>query len=460
MKKRISMLLIIAAALVSLSACSKTSANIENTNVEETEDEKKPVEAQKDEESEVIFEESEDIADTSDKMPDDQTVTVSDLNESVINNAHYFVKVGDRVYFREYGKRALENPTVFGHYLLNPTGDHSYIDYYDETVCETVQAFEDFGYGKIVYMDGIFFMNGLDYSSNDYGEPYIYAVDMDGKEVKLPELMHGTIKEVSGDNKVLFIERNYDGNEFKPEISGITSDGSRVFTIESENYLDFIDVVDDYLIYAESIYDTNCNTSKIWCKNIYTGEKVCITEVEYDYVEAINYGEIFTSNDKKYIPVIIRAGSGNMFQRGSLIGFVPGEADSGYEAAEYYADENDIPYVSINSVEKCYNDTSDDTYYLVGNGINKNADLYIRKSTGEQELVVKDFILAADYYDSRNDMTLAECVDGQGYIMYATHIYDEEGSIGWRDGFRLQKMEYLRLNGEGSYDIIQTVFYE
>ena len=57
-------------------------------------------------------------------------------------------------------------------------------------------------------------------------------------------------------------------------------------------------------------------------------------------------------------------------------------------------------------------------------------------------------------------MTLAESVDGTGFLMLATQIYDEEGSIGWRDGFRLLKMEYLKINDDGTYDVIQTVNYE
>lgn len=381
---------------------------------------------------------------------------------TVVNNAHYFVKVGDRVYFREYGVRALENPTIFGHYLLTPTGDSSHIDYYDEARGTTVQAFEDFGYGNIAYLDGKFFLNGIDFSSSEYGDAYIYAVDPEGKEVRLPEIIHGTIKGVSEKNDMLFMENSYVGNTYEPIICGITGDGNKAFSIESDTELSVLGSMADYLIYAENYFEMGKpNVSKIQCCNIYSGDTVQLMEITCEYEEAFDFGEIFESDGDYYLPVVIRAGSGSMFQSGAAYKFVPGEADSGVEAESFTASEyDDTPYVTIGGKERALDDKAVDTYFVDRVSFDAEADLCVRKSSGEKEVAVKNFIPAADYYDTRNDMTLAESVDGTGYIMFATQVYDPEGSIGWRDGFRLLKMEYLRLNGEGGYDIIQTVVYE
>lgn len=380
----------------------------------------------------------------------------------VVNNGNYFVKVGDRVYFREYGKRALENPTIFGKYLLTPTGDSSHIDYYDESIGQTVQAFEDFGFGNIAYMDGHFFLNGLDFGVSDYGTPYIYAVDEDGAEYELPEIYHGTIKGVSPYNDMLFYENTYAGNEYQPIFAGITSDGQKAFEVKSDNLLTYLGASDEYVLYAEIFYGVGeMPRAIIWSRNIYSGETVKIDEITCTEGDSIDFGEIFAFGGMYYLPIVERAGSGSMFQNGILLSYLPSIESSGEVAAEFYADENnDEPLVYVNGVERHFGDHDTDTYYIEMNSFEAGGDLYKRQKNGRTELEIEKLIPGAGYYETRKDMTLAESVDGTGYIMLATEIYDEEGSIGWRDGFRLLKMEYLKLNGDGTYDVIQTVQYE
>lgn len=466
MKKTIRVLLLLCLMAVAICGCGKKTVD-DNLDVRE-----------------IVTEEDENINNESDDTTDDnksdevleaenaknEEVEASDLTgeiteadtAEVVNNGHYFVKVGDRVYFREYGTKALENPVIWGRYLSNPTGEQSYIDYYDETTGKTVQAFRDFGYGKIVYIDGCFFMNGLDISISEYGTPYVYAVKENGDEIAFPEIIHGTINDVSKDGRTLLISSNYVGNEFKPEIMGITLGGEKVFVVESENYLDYIGTVDDYVIYAESVYETGKdNRTKVWCRDIYSGDTVLITKLKCSYEEALDFGELFSMDGKYYMPVISRAGSGDMFQSGDLIEFVPGKEDSANTVAAFKADEeDDTPFVTINGVKRSFNDSDADTLVVMRDSYDEDADLYLKNINGDNKLMVKGFIPAAGYYDIGNDMTLGESVDGNGYIMYATQVYDPEGSVGWRDGFRLLKMEYLRLNNDGTYNVIQAVVYE
>lgn len=383
------------------------------------------------------------------------------VRADVFNNGHYFVKIIDRVYFREYGVRALENPTIWGKYLLTPTGDSSYIDYYDEKTGETVRAFEDFGFGNIAYLEPVLFMNGLDFSVSEYGTPYIYAKGRNGEDIELPEIYHGTIKGVSDNNEMLFLESTYVGNDFKPEIAGITGDGRRAFTIESKNHLNYVGTTGDYIIYSENIYDYDGTTAKIWCKNIYEDETVPIMELTCDYGVDINFGELFTLKGKSYIPVIRVAGTAGIFQDGFVIEYMPGVGDSGKTAADFYADEyDDRPRVVIDGVERGFYDLSDDTYYVESKSYESDGDLCRKQKDGSVHLEIANMIPGADYYEIRKDMTLAERVGENGFVMLATHVYDEEGSIGWRDGFRLLKMEYLKTNGDGSFDVLKTVDYE
>lgn len=402
---------------------------------------------------------------------DSEVVEEADENQSspgmtakvdVSNNGHYFVKIQDRVYFREYGTKALENPTIWGHYLLTPTGESSYIDYYDEKTGETVRAFEDFGFGNIAFLEPVLFMNGLDFSASEYGTPYIYAMDRFGEEIDLPEIIHGTIKGVSDDNEMLFYENTYAGNEYHHVIGALTNDGNKDFIIESDNLLTYIGTHDNYLIYAEIIYETGKTpAAKIWSRDLCYGKSVLIDDLTCSEGASFEFGELFTTEETYYLPVIEIAGSGNMFQNGFVLSYRPNVEQSGRIAADFYADEDDdTPRVRINGVERSFNDLSNDTYYIKRKSYKEDGDLYKKQKNGREYPEAMNIISGADYYDVRKDLTLAEPVDENAFIMLATEVYDAEGSIGWRDGFRLLKMEYLKTNGDGSYDILTSVDYE
>ena len=66
------------------------------------------------------------------------------------NNGGHFVRVGDRVYFRQYGKGTLDSPHVNGKFLNAGTGEgSSKITYYDASEQSVRAAFEDDGAGEL-----------------------------------------------------------------------------------------------------------------------------------------------------------------------------------------------------------------------------------------------------------------------------------------------------------------------
>ena len=72
--------------------------------------------------------------------------------------AAYFQKIGDKVYFRKFGKNALLKTAEWGSHLSYPTGEKgSFIAVYDNTTKEVSKAFDDAG-GEFYYMNNRFYM--------------------------------------------------------------------------------------------------------------------------------------------------------------------------------------------------------------------------------------------------------------------------------------------------------------
>lgn len=415
-------------------------------------------------------------------QPESTTVSVPNENEptgeanpelnqdaklAVSNNGGYYVKIDNKVYFREYGAKALENPAIFGQYLLNPTGNQSVMKYYDTETKETKEAFLDFGYGKIVYMNDIFFMNGLDFSQTEYPMPYVYAVNAEGKDYGLPEKIYGTIQEVLEDNSMFFVlnERWYNNEigDFEASISGINAKGEKVFTVESNMGLEYIGAYGNHVVYAETDYANRSATVwyKVFSENARDTDPVKITTITCDDYQSFDFGELLAAplTKEEYVPVAFRAGTGNMFEGGQVISFVPGR--EGFDAIKALSAEeyNEMPYVTLDENGICYSTDEPNTYFVKQFAFDDNGTLCFRDNSGKETEIVKDFIPGADYYKERKVLFLAETVDGQGYCMVANRIFDEEGSIGWRDAFRLLDMEYIHINADGTYDVISRVKY-
>lgn len=310
-------------------------------------------------------------------------------------------------------------------------------------------------------------MNGIDYSQATYPMPYVYAVDTEGKDFRLSERIYGTIQEVLEDNSMFFVlnERWYNNEtgDFEAAIFGVNAEGEKVFTIDSHEGLEYIGAFEDHVVYAETDYANRSTT--VWCKifseNTQDTDPIKIATISCDAYQSFDFGELIVapSDKDEYVSVAFRAGTGNMFEGGQVISFVPGK--KGFTAINALSTEeyDEMPYLVLDEEGMHYRVKGPNVYFVKQFGFEDNGSLCFRDRFEKETEIVKNFIPGADYYAERKVLLLAEEVDGQGYLMVANRVFDEEGSIGWRDGFRLLDMEYMHILTDGTYDVISHVSY-
>lgn len=399
-------------------------------------------------------------------MPDSSAMDMTAL--SVSNNCSYFVKIGSSVYFREYGSKALEPLAIWGDFLETPTGEQSLIKCYNEETGELSSGFIDFGYGKMVFSDGVFFLNGLDYSKteSDYGIPYVYSVDMEGKEVSMADYVAGEITGITPDETMFFTEGYSYGEEYFSLITGVNTDGSTAFTISSPNTLTYLGCTNDYMIYSENYFQDDI--AKIMSMPVSSSnpeDAIEIMEMETDYYQYLDYGKVTfdrgnNPEETLYLPIAKREGTGAMFTDGMIIAFQANQPGSGFIKEDIGAEEAfnfEMPYIGVDNGKIHFYDKAPNTYYIRQGDFEESGDLQYRNASAEDELIVAEFISGANYYEEKNHLLVAENVDGICYAMRCDMVYDEEGSIGWRDGFRLLKTEYIRAEGNNVFSIFTSV---
>ena len=83
-------------------------------------------------------------------------------SEEIENNGGFFIRVGNKIYFRRYGHHTLESNALFGQFLENSysgedTENISAMLAYDMETGQVTEVFEDAGYGRLFAGDGGFY---------------------------------------------------------------------------------------------------------------------------------------------------------------------------------------------------------------------------------------------------------------------------------------------------------------
>lgn len=400
---------------------------------------------------------------------DDDNTTVqqygAELGEYASVNAQYFVKIGDRVYFRGYGENSFLNPCMWGDYLNNVNGAASSMFYYDEVTGDTVEAFEDNGFGKIVFDNGLFYLNGY---KADGVSSYVYAVTPDGKKAASGRQYDGTIVDYQ-QNNIIIENNNGSSNSI---VAYKASTNTEEISISSSKYIEYLGCYGDGVVYCEYTGSDSVDfysrafgaANSIWIGSVNKKQSKAICGYEAEY---INVAWMYEQPSKEiFIGVEFRSGTAGVFDAGLVLWAIPwDEGSADVHKTVSGADCGNLPYVYTDESIYVYYFSDYEPYtYITVQNTNSNYDLFYQLISGDREYVIADFADPESDASEYSKLLYAEATTAERnevFAMRVYQVYDEDGAVGWRDGYRANRIDYVRINAvTGKAETILTLNYK
>lgn len=374
--------------------------------------------------------------------------------------AEYFRKIGDKVYFRKFGKNALPKTADWAEYLAYPTGEKgSFIAVYDNTTKEVSKAFDDAG-GEFYYMNERFFMQHKD---------TVYSVDENGNEYE--ELTD------KGDILGCFNKEYLVVNEYKEDNQGaktilksiIYKNGEKDSEWDAGERLQFSMKTDGrYAIYREfNYYD---NFAEIWCKDLKSKKApVLLGRINLEKLRSgTDTCELLQMKRKKsdiYFSISLR--TGNM---GYLAGGCVYKANPNKKNSLKLMTKNLMGEIKYNGGETYYIKDFDvdgkgrvKTFSLRNTTYLNGKVLYFYDSKGKKKLITNDLLKLLKIKATMPDEYTASAeayIDGNLFMMIDRNRFNE-GSVGERYEYDIIERYYVRIpvkNPKGIQIMYKDVF--
>lgn len=301
----------------------------------------------------------------------------------------YFVEVKDKVYFKKYGKDALEQTALWGDYFNYPTGrGGSFVASYDKNTGQVKALFGDDG-------DRLYYHNKSFYFEHKYGEnnnykSIVYSTDEFGHNTKVL-CEYGTISDLSSQG-YLVVET------FKPGTASsieVLKDGNLIFHISTDKEtesIQYVGIAKDYLLYAVLHYQN------------------------YKLIRIDVYGKKLNGVSKA-----LKLGSLNMEDK--------------------FADGIDIGNFTVNGKGKVkLSEYKKNEVFQDGNSV------YLFNADNNKQLILKDLRkLFKNSVGVTYDVAAADYIDGAVYMIINAQKRDPDADIGWREAYRVLERYYVRI---------------
>ncbi len=352
----------------------------------------------------------------------------------VDNNGHYFVRIGDKVYFRNISPNSMDEGATFGEFLHTEfyTVRCPLISY-DINTCEWEEIGTVAGNGELYACPQGFYIGETNPEMFDASCTNLY--DPVTGETTL--VCGGLPSGVSKSGEILAVEEWSDGNGY----TVLYKDGNEIVRIGGEDiYYYYVGFADETLI---AILRTDDNDS-ILCSVDEDGD---VTEM--GWIDNAEGGYSVPKQFKfldgyVYVCLGYYEGTGHFLSHWKVVKAKPGVKGSlkiaidGDDVPSTYEGEGPDPDVPIfffdtGGAIDCSEHVPYDVY--MGSGDKEN-DLLYYDDIFEEQLLVRDFIDRSDYRNCSiiQDM---ESIAETAFVIYADAKADSEYDLGWRTGYRM-----------------------
>ena len=361
---------------------------------------------------------------------------MSDGSRDVENNGGNFVRVGNRVYFRNYTDGGLPEIALFGEFLNVAEERQTSIWYYDQETGETGRFYDEKGFGPLWYGTDGFYLTGV---RDGVSHSFFYPDGIGAVE----EFGPGLIKGVSEDGQyaAFWTMEGNGGQEILTVLRGTESAAS--VRPDGVNYSDFCGIMGPETIWLCHGDDGD----SVWELNGETGEFLCLGLVPK--ADGMSWAEV-----KQFVP------DGNDFFL--MLGWYEG---TGHFLADYacmkgtLGKEDSLSLVTLDDKER--NDTENPPKLLL---TDPGEVMPVERVGGEVELtdyysgdliwcdspfgatrLIPNFIEKNPYDGGDKIIQAAEVIGDAAYLIVASVEPSPEDDIGWRTAYRQTGLEYLRV---------------
>lgn len=354
-----------------------------------------------------------------------KSVKPEEENNLLENNGHYFVKYGDRVYYRVSSVNDLQNiPGLFAEYMSNSVETDCAIAYYDLKDHSTGILFADCGYGPLYIQNGGLWVNtthdqyksrAIKYSLEDgsildeYDEYRIEGVDTANDAICISTYDNGAILYVITKDKKVKIDA-------VDTVSFSGMDGGKVF-------------------YRTGSYSSD-EPLKLNVFDIKTGKSIVLGDIpENEFETSGTLEQVQVIDDKAYISFGMYEGTALFFDGAYYMSADLNKAGSLKTEMEISGAEEIIKTPTFKVENGKMSVKCKDHNDGLNHADQDNASLFIT-SDCKEHLLVSAYDACKTAQGCPNNIEIAEEIGD--YIFYYDNfnIDSPEDSVGWRDAYR------------------------
>lgn len=375
---------------------------------------------------------------------------------SINDHYGYFVKFGDRIYFRRPGADAMKGTALFGRFLSQMLGS-SKIMSYDTKTGEVIFENNSLGYGPMAAAGDFLYLSEYDYPNDIEVETFDYLNLTNGDYIiGCGEKLAG----VAADGRWA-VSFEFITEEDKPVYRLYYTNGRKTEEIKSSGMLEFIGAGSNMLIYREYGEDKTV----LWRCNMETDELLMLGELPaFEDLSPAYSGEAegFAFEDGKIAAVFAAYDGTGHFYAGSHI--VTADVnkknslewvDSDYSSDYYHDEMNRGPGVVFEDGQAV---PADGMPYSVEVD-NRSGELILFDENGKAGVIASGYRnFESDEEGTVVDIELAEYVGGKIYAVRNEMHRAEEDDIGWRWAYERKFTYFVEIDPEtGEEKIIDSV---